>query len=165
MEGGVTPETEKRVLKSLMQNTVNTLLDRWVISAGKVMVGVDPDTSPVMSEFKFLENETEPNTDVPISNPVVHLANHKLEGEDRRRQRKLARTLFNRDLDTARRLEPKKPLGRMLKEAAEKDKEWSRRQFLRNDDVDIPYLINEAIDVPVREKRKTRRSLAKRIYH
>ncbi|KAK2763806.1 hypothetical protein FQN54_009424 [Arachnomyces sp. PD_36] len=157
MKGDVTFDTENRVFHSLLKNTIKTGLDKWVVSAGKVMVGVDPDTSSLMSKFEFLKDEIDPRTGKPITDPVMYLVGHKPDGPERKQQRELAKAMLHRDLDAARKFVPEKSLQEMLDEASLKDREWELKRLTMGVGINTPYFIRKAVEVPVKEA-KTRRT-------
>lgn len=148
MHGTVTWGTQNRILESLLQNTVTRSQDKWLTSAGKVVIGIDLDESALESRFGSLKTET------PTTNPTnaAHLlVGYRPDGTQREEQRELAELMLARDLDAVTRFVPKNSLEEMIEEAAAVDKEWGWK--LVNGEAGVYWMIENAVSVPVWRKK------------
>lgn len=148
MHGTVTWGTQNRILESLLQNTVTRIQDRWLTSAGKVIVGIDPDEYTLDSRFDSLKSET------PSTTSAAHLVGYRPDGPQRDEQRELAKDMLARDLDAVTRFVPRDSLEDMIEEAAAMDKEWGSKMSKANSDADIYWMIENAVSVPVVRRKR-----------
>jgi hypothetical protein len=127
MEAAVSYRMQELMLRSLMRNTpsqLNTIGEMWIVSAAKVIAGVDANPGTVAKLIGWSET-----------------------GQQRERHLALAKEVLAQDLATVLKHRPAHSLIPQLTEALTLDRHWTSKQLWK--ETSTTWKLENAINVPL----------------
>ena len=146
VHGNITSTMQHVVALSLIKNndeSNDSASHLWRITAGKIIVGTDPDMSDLAPQYEHLNREG-------LTDPMKVLARWTPDDGPRQEQLSLAYTIMQRDLTAYKRFWPFRPqqLFDLLRRAYKIDCEWMHQKKVRKYS-DLGWMMESAIDVPL----------------
>lgn len=147
VSGDITSTMLNAVASSLIKNSDESSSSRshlWRITAGKVIAGMDFDISGIAVQFPQLNQKG-------LTDPMRVLTQWAPADGTRQEQLSLAYTIIHRDITAYKRFSrfSFQQLFGLLRKAYERDCEWMHQGKVRKYS-DLPWMIENAIDVPLR---------------
>ncbi|PWY92580.1 hypothetical protein BO70DRAFT_425260 [Aspergillus heteromorphus CBS 117.55] len=150
MSGKVTPDMRQTLIFSLTRNLANkdnarhVSVAHWKFTSGRAIVGIDAHESKyTLNQDLVARLPPEYHND-----PLMYLSRgfEPYEKKERTLQQLLAREIIYYDMAVGRKRVPEVPLSIMLDAACKLDAAWEAKPY------PLPWVMNNAIHVPVREK-------------
>ena len=146
VHGDITSTMQNVVALSLIKNndeSDDSAAHRWRITAGKVIVGTDLDTSGLAAQYQLMNQEG-------MRDPMKVLAQWTPDDGPRQEQLALAYTIMHRDLTAYKGFERfgSEQLFDLLRRAYEIDCDWMHKKKVREYS-DLGWMIESAIEVPL----------------